>query len=115
MMVQRTSDSQISVCLTPQPNDRLHIPSIDILMESVASEFRSLAMGIIMTGMGSDGVLGMKAIHRHGGFTVGQDEASCLVSSMPKACAEAGVLKRVVPLSRIAEQILQATQYRKRA
>ena len=115
MIVQRSSDSHVRLCLTPQPDDRLHIPSIDVLMESIASEFRSLAMGVILTGMGSDGFLGMKAIHRHGGFTVGQDEASCLVYSMPKACAEAGILKSVVPLSRIPEQILQAIQYRKRA
>ena len=115
MTVQRSSDSHAVICLTPQPEDQLHIPSIDILMESVASEFRSLAMGIILTGMGSDGVLGMTAIHRQGGFTLGQDEASSLVYGIPRACAEAGILSRVVPLSEIPGQILQATQYRKRA
>jgi two-component system chemotaxis response regulator CheB len=113
--VQRSSDSHVTVCLTPQPDDHSHIPSIDVLMASVASEFRSLAMGVIMTGMGSDGFLGMQAIHRQGGFTIGQDEASCTVYSMPRACAEAGILRKVVPFADIPEQILQATRYRKRA
>jgi two-component system, chemotaxis family, protein-glutamate methylesterase/glutaminase len=115
MTVRRSSDSQAAICLTPQPKDHLHIPAIDILMESVASEFHNQAMGVILTGMGSDGVLGMKAIHRQGGLTIGQDQASCMVYSMPRACAEAGVLKSMVPLAQIPERILQASQYRKRA
>jgi two-component system chemotaxis response regulator CheB len=115
MTVQRSPDSRAVIFLTPQPEHHQHIPSIDILMESVASEFRNLAMGVILTGMGSDGVLGMKAIQRLGGFTVGQDEASSMMYGMPRACAEAGILKRIVPLSEIPGQILQATQYRKRA
>jgi two-component system chemotaxis response regulator CheB len=57
----------------------------------------------------------MKAIYREGGLTVGQDEASCIVYGMPRACAELGVLNRVVPLSGIPSQILQATNYRRRA
>lgn len=114
MTVQR-SDSHAAICLTPHPHDNPHIPSVDTLMESVASQFHSLAMGVILTGMGSDGALGMKAIYRQGGFTLGQDEASCLVYSMPRACAEAGILRSVVPLSQIPAQILQAIQYRKRA
>jgi two-component system chemotaxis response regulator CheB len=57
----------------------------------------------------------MQAIARQGGLTVGQDEASCAVYGMPRSCAEAGVLQRVVSLPRIPEQILQATRYRQRA
>jgi two-component system, chemotaxis family, protein-glutamate methylesterase/glutaminase len=115
MRVQRSSESHAVISLSAEPDNRLHIPSINVLMESVAAEFGSLAMGVILTGMGSDGVLGMRAIHRQGGFTVGQDEGSCMVYSMPRACADAGILKSVVPLSQIPNQILQAIQYRKRA
>jgi len=85
------------------------------MMKSVARNFGNSAMGVIMTGMGSDGAQGMKAIYREGGLTVGQDEASCIVYGMPRACAELGVLNRVVPLSGIPTQILEATNYRKRA
>jgi two-component system chemotaxis response regulator CheB len=56
-----------------------------------------------------------KAIHRHGGITLGQDEASCVVYGMPRACAEMGILQRVVSLSQIPQQILRATRYRKPA
>lgn len=82
-------------------------------MQSVASAFHSEALGVIMTGMGSDGAQGMNAIHREGGFTVGQDELSCAVYGMPRACAELGILDRVVPLSHIPQEILRATRYRK--
>jgi two-component system, chemotaxis family, protein-glutamate methylesterase/glutaminase len=84
-------------------------------MKSVAEAFRNRALGVIMTGMGSDGAQGMNAIHRIGGLTIGQDEASCTVYGMPRACAELGVLSRVVPLLEIPAHILRATRYRKRA
>jgi chemotaxis response regulator CheB len=69
-------------------------------------------MGVIMTGMGSDGALGMQAIYREGGITIGQDEATCAVYGMPRACAELGVLQRLVPLLHIPTQITQATRSR---
>ena len=83
------------------------------MMQSVASAFRSQAMGVIMTGMGSDGAQGMNAIHREGGFTLGQDEPTCAVYGMPRICAEMKILDKVVPLSQIPYEILQATRYRK--
>jgi len=83
------------------------------MMRSVASAFGAQAMGIIMTGMGSDGAQGMNAIHSAGGMTVGQDEFSSAVYGMPRVCAEMGILDRVVPLSQIPYEIMQATRYRK--
>jgi two-component system chemotaxis response regulator CheB len=113
--VERPSNTLALISLTPEPADSMHIPSVDVMMESIAAEFRALAMGVIMTGMGSDGALGMTAIHRTGGLTIGQDESSCAVYGMPRACAELGVLRRVVPLSQIPHHILQATHFRLRA
>ncbi|HLW89288.1 MAG TPA: chemotaxis response regulator protein-glutamate methylesterase [Terriglobales bacterium] len=115
MTVERHLDLRATICLSPHPENHLHIPSVDILMQSIAATYHSLSMGVIMTGMGSDGVLGMKAIHREGGLTLGQDEASCTVYGMPKACAELGLLHRIVPLSQIPQQIMLATRARKRA
>jgi len=65
-----------------------------------------------MTGMGSDGAQGMSAIRSEGGFTLGQDEASCAVYGMPRVCAEMGILDRVVPLGQIPNEILHAACYR---
>lgn len=115
MTVERSTDSRSFICLDSQPENYLHIPSVDIMMKSVAEGYRSQAMGVILTGMGSDGAQGMKAIHRHGGLTIGQDEATCTVYGMPRACAELGALTRVVPLPQIPAQIMQATRPRKRA
>jgi chemotaxis response regulator CheB len=84
-------------------------------MESVAKFYGSRAMGVILTGMGSDGSQGMKAIHDAGGLTIGQDEATCTVYGMPRACAELGVLMRVVPLSEIPGEMLQAVRRRRPA
>jgi len=114
-VVPRLSDSKPIISLDPQPEDSLHIPSVDVLMKSVATLFKNQALGVIMTGMGSDGAEGMTAIYRQGGFTIGQDEATCAVYGMPRACAELGVLARVVPLADIPAQILQATRRRRRA
>jgi two-component system, chemotaxis family, protein-glutamate methylesterase/glutaminase len=113
--VERPSNALSLISLTPQPHDSMHIPSVDVMMESVVTAFRSLAMGVILTGMGSDGARGMTAIHRAGGITIGQDESSCAVYGMPRACAELGVLQTIAPLCQIPQHILQATHYRRRA
>lgn len=115
MTVCRPSALKAAIRLSHEPANVLHIPSVDVLMLSVAEVFRSLAMGIILTGMGADGAQGMKAIAEAGGITVGQDEASCTAYGMPRTCAEWGILQRVVSLDRIPEQILLATRYRRRA
>ena len=115
MTVERPGGSRVTICLSNRPENQLHVPSVNVLMKSVAAEFRSFAMGIIMTGMGSDGAEGVSAIHREGGITLGQDEASCVVYGMPRACAELGILDRIVPLARIPNEIMQATHYRKSA
>ncbi len=104
-----------SICLSQAPANQLHTPSVDIMMHSVADAFHSQAMGIIMTGMGADGSLGMQSIHQAGGFTLGQDERTCAVYGMPKVCAEMGILDRVVSLTEIPHEILQATHQEKRS
>jgi two-component system, chemotaxis family, protein-glutamate methylesterase/glutaminase len=112
---RRVSDSRPIICLDPKPDRILHIPSVDVLMTAVAENYESRAVGVIMTGMGSDGAKGMSAIHQHGGLTIGQDEASCAVYGMPRICAELGILSYTVPLADIPGRILQATHHRKHA
>jgi len=111
MTVAGGINGEISICLSRLPQNQLHVPSINVMMESVASTFRAQAMGVIMTGMGADGAEGMKAIQKAGGWTVGQDELTCAVYGMPRVCAEMGVLQRVVSLSQIPYEILRATRY----
>ncbi|HTV59259.1 MAG TPA: chemotaxis response regulator protein-glutamate methylesterase [Verrucomicrobiae bacterium] len=104
------SPSGFCVHLSKTPAGTLHTPSVDVMMLSAAEVCGSHVMGVIMTGMGSDGARGMKAIHDSGGYTIGQDESSCSVYGMPRACAELGILDRVVPLSRLSEEILWAAR-----
>jgi len=100
------------VALSDQPEESMHKPSVDVTMTSVAEIFGRFALGIILTGMGADGVKGMKAIQDAGGITVGQNEATCAVYGMPRCCADIGVLQRVVPLAEIAEVIRESVHFK---
>ncbi len=79
-----------------------HRPSADVLLRSVAEEFKSNAVGIIMTGMGEDGAEGLGAVKKEGGITIAQNEESCVVYGMPKAAIERGYATRVVALDVMA-------------
>jgi two-component system chemotaxis response regulator CheB len=115
LTISRRATSKATIHLGTIPENSLHMPSVDVMMLSAAENFRSLCMGVILTGMGADGAKGMQAIQKEGGITVGQDEASCTVYGMPRSCAELGVVQRVVPLQQVPEQILQITHYKQRA
>ncbi len=110
-MTVRHSGSDIILHVPTTPTNGPHMPSVDVMMLSVAEAFHARAMGVILTGMGADGTLGMQAIFREGGLTVGQDEATSVVYGMPRSCAEMGILKRVVPLPEIPRQILSSIGY----
>jgi two-component system chemotaxis response regulator CheB len=97
-----------SIRLDAEPKDSLHRPSADVLMSSVAKVFGKGAVGVVLTGMGSDGTLGLRDIRRAGGRTLAESEESCVIYGMPKAAIEAGVVERVAPLPRMADEILAA-------
>ena len=84
-----------------------HRPSVDVLFRSVAKAAGCNAVGIIMTGMGSDGALGLQAMHLAGAHTVAQDEATCVVFGMPKEAIKLGAVDRVLPLHEMAREILR--------
>jgi len=84
-------------------------PSIDVLFHSVANAAGAHAVGVIMSGMGRDGVEGLKAMREAGASTLGQDAASSAVYGMPKAAFELGAVERQVPLGRLAIEILKLT------
>ncbi|MFZ0685125.1 MAG: chemotaxis response regulator protein-glutamate methylesterase [Terriglobales bacterium] len=75
-----------------------HRPSVDVLFQSVAAEFGSQAIALLMTGMGEDGAHGLGEIRAAGGFTVAQSHATCVVYGMPKAAIERGYAMRVADL-----------------
>lgn len=81
-------------------------PSVDVLFHSIAPLFRESVIGVLLTGMGSDGADGMLAMHRTGAHNIAQDEASCAVFGMPKEAIRMGAADEVLPLSRIASRLL---------
>jgi len=83
-------------------------PSIDVMMKSAADAYGSRTIGVLLTGMLTDGVLGMKKIKERGGITIVQDEESSAVYGMPKAALEAGAADLISNLSQIPNQIVSA-------
>ena len=79
--------------------------AVDYLFRSVASVYGNRALGVIMTGMGSDGVKGLRLMKQQGGQVIAQDGASCVVFGMPMEAIKAGVTDVVVPLNQIAAEI----------
>lgn len=110
MTLVREAFTKCVVRIGDEPSGTLHKPSVDVTMLSAAEVFGARAMGVILTGMGSDGARGIAAIHERGGITVGQDEATSVVYGMPRACAERNVLRRIVPLAAVSAEILAATR-----
>ena len=85
-----------------------HCPSINVLFHSVAASAGSAAVGILLTGMGSDGARGLLAMRQAGARTFVQDEESCVVFGMPKVAIALGAAEKVVPLSRMSEEVIAA-------
>jgi two-component system, chemotaxis family, protein-glutamate methylesterase/glutaminase len=87
-------------------------PSADIMFESLAKTFGARAVGVILTGMGSDGVAGLRKVKESGGYVISQDRESSLVFGMPKAAIEAGVVDTVLDLKAIPEHLLRTCKER---
>jgi two-component system chemotaxis response regulator CheB len=107
-MKVRRRGNHARVWLDPEPRGALHRPSIDVLMASVAKTYGPRAMGIVLTGMGADGVEGLRAIRDAGGRTLAESQETCVIYGMPKAAIEAGVAERAVALPHVADEILAA-------
>jgi two-component system chemotaxis response regulator CheB len=92
--------------LKPKGGEDRYAPSVDELMISAASAFHGKVLGILLTGMGNDGVLGLQKVKSLGGITVAESEETAVVFGMPREAITSGAVDRVVPLNRIAQEIL---------
>ncbi|MBI5969912.1 MAG: chemotaxis response regulator protein-glutamate methylesterase [Deltaproteobacteria bacterium] len=104
--MKKRSLTEVYVEIKNDPEDLLYKPSVDVCMKSVAECYLGMSMGVILTGMGHDGLEGMKAIKSQGGKTIAQSEDTCTVYGMPKAVVDAGIADKVVPLDKIAAEIV---------
>jgi len=94
--------------ITDDPMENNCRPSVDYLFRSAANHFPGKGMAVILTGMGSDGTVGLRLLKRHGCHIIAQDEATCVVYGMPKAAVDAGVVDLVLPLEAIADRMVSA-------
>ena len=93
------------VRITDDPPENSCKPSADYLFRSIAHHYVGRATGVIMTGMGSDGTLGLDLMKRNGAVVIAQDEKTSVVYGMPKGPVEAGIVDVIAPLDRIADEI----------
>ena len=104
---RRCADKSVVAHLDLQPFDMPHKPSVDVLFKSAAEIFRDRTLGIVMTGMGSDGRQGAALIKAKGGRIFTESEETCVVYGMPAAVVEAGLSDRSIPLDQLAKAIME--------
>ena len=105
-MKVRKANEGWTVALDVRPLDSLHRPSVDALFESGAREVGRELLGVVLTGMGSDGLQGARAIRAAGGRVIVEDASTCVVYGMPRAIAEQGLAEAEVRLPDMAEAII---------
>jgi two-component system, chemotaxis family, protein-glutamate methylesterase/glutaminase len=105
LLIRRVAGGFVTELSQAEPVNR-HRPSVDVLFRSVAQEARGRASGIILTGMGKDGALGLREMREQGAWTIGQDQESCVVYGMPREAANVGALEEVAALSDIPGRLL---------
>jgi len=104
-IVQNGDTRKIHLSRKVSPHSTM--PSIDYAMESAAKAFGQSTLGILLTGLGSDGARGLEAIKKAGGNTIAEDQSTCVVFGMPKAAIKLGCVDEIVPLPQIAQTILR--------
>lgn len=97
------------IVLSSEPPVGNHRPAVNVMFDS-AAQFGKDLVSVIMTGMGCDGCEGMKKIKATGGYSIAQNEETCVVYGMPKAVVDAGLADEIRPLNKIAEAIVEAVR-----
>src|ERR1043166_408587 len=105
LIVSRTSEGVVAH-LTRQPAELLHRPSVDVLFQSAAQVYGERVLGVVMTGMGSDGRDGAAWIKAQGGSILTEAEESCVIYGMPRSVIEAGLSDGAIPLDGMAQAII---------
>lgn len=103
----RDTGGDVRARLDLRPLDTAHRPAVDVLFRSAADVYGARVLGLVMTGMGQDGLLGAAHVKAQGGRIVTEAESSCVVYGMPRAVDEASLSDRSVPLDKMAAAILE--------
>ncbi|MBU8934579.1 MAG: chemotaxis response regulator protein-glutamate methylesterase [candidate division Zixibacteria bacterium] len=105
-MTVNKAGAKAYVRVSSEPSDTLYKPCVDVMLDSVAASYHRAILGVILTGMGSNGVTGLRKVKSGGGVIIAQDEPTCIVYGMPRAAAEAGVCDHIVPIEQVAQEIV---------
>jgi two-component system chemotaxis response regulator CheB len=105
-LLLKRSGARYFVEVAEGPLVNRHRPSVDVLFRSAARYAGKNAMGIILTGMGDDGAKGLKEMFDAGAYTIAQDAESCVVFGMPKEAIECGGVSKILPLQKIADEVI---------
>ncbi|BCB96442.1 chemotaxis response regulator protein-glutamate methylesterase [Dissulfurispira thermophila] len=108
MRVKRPRGIETVITISENKEEFIYRPSVDALMFSVAEFFPGRALGVILTGMGNDGVKGLTALKKTGGRIFAQNEETCVVYGMPKAVVDAGIADKVLSIEEMAGEIVNA-------
>ena len=106
-MLLRRSGARYYVEVKDGPRIQHQRPSVDVLFKSTAKYAGANSIGVILTGMGSDGAEGLLEMKQAGAQTIAQDEKTCVVFGMPKEAIKLGAADRVVPLGQVAQEIIR--------
>jgi two-component system chemotaxis response regulator CheB len=107
-MLLKRSGARYYVQVKSGPPVHHQRPSVDVLFNSAAQSGGANVIGVILTGMGADGADGLLTMKERGAYTIAQDEATCVVFGMPKEAIKRGATNKVLPLTRIPEEIHRA-------
>jgi len=107
LTLRRGTDGSVRSHLDIRPLDTQHRPSVDVLFQSAVDVYAGRVLGVVMTGMGSDGREGAAWIKAKGGAVLTESEDSCVVYGMPRSVVEAGLSDRAVALDQMADAILE--------
>lgn len=110
MVFQRVDGQVIVRLVDPGPKEN-YLPSVDRMFQSCAEVFGPQLLGVVLTGMGTDGSMGVRAIRGAGGQVLSEAEESAVIFGMPRAAIATGMVDAVVPLDRIADEILVRCGY----
>ncbi|MBT0664791.1 chemotaxis response regulator protein-glutamate methylesterase [Geobacter pelophilus] len=105
LMVRQAGGIAVKTVPASDYPKHLYIPSVDLMMTSLADVSNGAMLGVVLTGMGNDGFKGMQHLKSKGGVTLVQDEATSTIYGMPKACVDGGVADEVLPLGEIGFEI----------
>ncbi|RJQ45445.1 MAG: chemotaxis response regulator protein-glutamate methylesterase [Nitrospiraceae bacterium] len=108
MRIVRKKITETTISISESRENYIYRPSVDALILSIVENFSGHVLGVILTGLGNDGLTGMKEIKNNGGRTIAESENSCVVYGMPKAVVDAGLADKIVSVEEVAGEIINS-------